>query len=215
MVKDIYIIGVGGFAKEICLLINAINTSSKTYNLKGFIDINPTDSSVKVEHQNYPVLNEADHLQEPVNHTCCYVIGVGNPKLIEQISKQFAGREFPNLVHPNVVKGETVILGHGNIITAGCILTVDIKIGNFNIFNLNTTVGHDTIIAQGNVFNPGVNISGGCKIQSYNLFGTNATVLQYLNIGDHNIIGASALITKPIENKGLIVGMPAKRLKDL
>ncbi len=215
MVKDIYIIGVGGFAKEVCLLINNINHQKLTYKIKGFIDVNPAISDCIVEGEKYAVIQESEHLKNNLLSDECYAIGIGNPKILEQISKKFSGRVFPNLVHPNVVKGDSVKLGEGNIITAGCILTVDIKIGSFNILNLYTTIGHDTVIGNGNVLNPSVNVSGGCDIKNYNLLGTSATVLQYLNIGTGNIIGASALVTKTIESNGLIVGVPAKKIKDL
>ena len=35
--KDIYIIGSGGFAREVAVLIDAINSAGKIYNLKGFV----------------------------------------------------------------------------------------------------------------------------------------------------------------------------------
>ena len=87
-----------------------------------------------------------------------------------------------------------------------------VKIGSFNVFNLNTTVGHDTVIGNYNVFNPGTNISGSTKIGNRNLFGTSSTVLQLIQIEDDNILGASSLITKNVSNKNIMVGVPAKKL---
>jgi carbonic anhydrase/acetyltransferase-like protein (isoleucine patch superfamily) len=92
---------------------------------------------------------------------------------------------YPNLVHPGaVVDMSRIELGKGNMITAGCVFTVDIEVGDFNLFNLNVTVGHDVRIASGCVINPSVNISGGVVIGNGVLVGTGAQVLEGLAIGD-------------------------------
>ncbi|MFT4644265.1 MAG: serine acetyltransferase, partial [Planctomycetota bacterium] len=42
---------------------------------------------------------------------------------------------------------------------------------------------------------------------------TSATILQFLNINNDVIIGANSLINKSINEKGVYVGVPAKRIK--
>ena len=143
------------------------------------------------------------------------MVGIGNPQIIFKVSEKFKNYSFPNLIHPNFIGHlETINLGIGNIITAGCILTLQIKIGSFNIINLNTTIGHDSTIGNCNVFNPGCSISGGVKIGNCNLFGTNSTVLQYLNCGDNSILGAWAVLSKNLDSNKVAVGIPAKVIKE-
>lgn len=213
--KKIYIIGAGGCAKDVCFLINDINKVTPIYKVMGFIDYNPEITRIKVEGEEYPIIHEDDHLNGEIEPDTCYAVAVGNPIALEKIIKKFGDREFPNLIHPSVIKAVSVKIGRGNVVKAGCIFTTDAAIGSYNILNLHTTVGHDTIMGDGNVANPAVNISGGCNIGDYNLFGTNATILQYLNLGSRNIIGASTLINKPIEDKGMIIGVPGRKVKDL
>ena len=40
--KDLYIIGAGGFGREVAWLIERINSVEPTWNVKGFIDDNTT-----------------------------------------------------------------------------------------------------------------------------------------------------------------------------
>ena len=213
MEKKYYIIGSGGLAKEVHFLADQV--LGELFNFKGFIDYNPQISKIKIRGKEENVLDEIYFLENILPNEDIYLyLGVGDPQLLNKLSKRFKGYNFPNLIHDNFVGDENSIqFGSGNIVTAGCTFTVDIKIGSFNIFNLNTTVGHDTVVGNCNVFHPASNISGDVKIGSRNLFGTDSTVLQQLEIKNDNVIGGSTLINKPVDNGGIIVGVPGKNLK--
>tara|TARA_B110000211_G_scaffold218424_1_gene263226 strand:+ start:364 stop:1005 length:642 start_codon:yes stop_codon:yes gene_type:complete len=213
MNKNYYIIGSGGFAKEVYTLTLQTLTNSNYF--KGFIDLDPPKKSILIGDKNLSIFDQGDFLDTitPAEEIDLY-IGIGNPIIIDEISKIFKDYNFPNLIHPNVIYDLNYIkFGRGNILTAGCILTVDILVGSFNIFNLSTTVGHDVIIGNNNIFNPGVNISGSVEIGSSNLFGTSATILQDLKIESNNVIGASSLLTKSIKRDNVMIGVPAKKIK--
>jgi sugar O-acyltransferase (sialic acid O-acetyltransferase NeuD family) len=216
--KDIYILGSGGFAKEVYFLIHDINLSSESpvFNFKGFIDKGNEADEIKIGNKTLPIILEENFLNNDQYNSAHLAIGIGTPHILEKLFDKFSQKySFPNLIHPNFVGHmETIETGVGNIITAGCIFTLDIKIGSFNIFNLNTTVGHDTVIGSFNVMNPGVNVSGGITLGNKNLIGTNATILQYLTVGDNSILGAGAVLSKNLESNLVAVGIPAKPIKE-
>lgn len=214
--KKIYIFGIGGFAKEVYFLIQEINKVKATFEVGGFIDINPTFHPIKIGPNSYQVFDEGSFFKTSFTENICFAIGIGNPSVLNKIQDRFLSLyDFPNLIHPSVIGlFETIEMGKGNIITAGCIFTVDIVVGSFNIFNLNTTIGHDSIIGDCNVINPGVNISGGVCIGHNNLIGTNSTILQFIKIGNNNAIGAGAMVNSIIENNKVSVGVPAKIIKE-
>lgn len=212
MNKSYYILGSGGFAKEVYFL--ADECLDDTFKFIGFIDFQPKTKSILVRGNEEAIIDEDYFLENVTPSSDIHIYhGIGNPILLEKLSKRFQDYIFPNLIHPNFIGDKKSIqFGNGNIVTAGCVFTVDIKIGSNNIFNLNTTVGHDTIIGDCNVFNPGANISGSLDINSENLFGTNCTVLQMLKIGKNNIIGASSLVNKNIGDDSIMIGVPAKKM---
>jgi UDP-3-O-[3-hydroxymyristoyl] glucosamine N-acyltransferase len=105
------------------------------------------------------------------------------------------------------------VIGDGNIICAGNILTTSINIGSFNYINLSCTIGHDSFIGDYNVINPTVNISGGVKMGNEILLGTGTQILQNKNICSNCVVGAGAVVTKNLEEKGVYVGAPAKNIK--
>ena len=103
--------------------------------------------------------------QEPLS----IVIAVGEPRLKAKIRGKYNNPliSFPTLVHPSVIFGdkESIKIGQGSIVCAGCILTTDINIKDFVTLNLQCTVGHDTVIGNYSSFMPSVNISGEVDIK--------------------------------------------------
>lgn len=207
--KNIVIVGSGGFAKEVAFLIDEINNRSFEWKLLGFID-----DRTGINNGKYNVIHD-DMWLENIAEEMYVVFGIGNPGLIKKLYFEFSKNpniKFPNLIHPNVVADwERVHFGHGNIICAGNIFTTDISVGSCNIFNLSCTIGHDSWIGNFNVINPSVNISGGVRLGDEILLGTGSQILQYVEIDGQTIIGASALVTKNIREPGVYIGSPARR----
>lgn len=212
--KEYYILGSGGFAKEVYFFAESVLQGTSTF--KGFIDLQPGQKHLKVRGREEAILDEATFLKniKPSEDTHLYM-GIGDPKLLLKLSRRFEKYTFPNLFTKNFIwDQQSISLGRGNIFTAGCILTTDIEIGSFNVFNLASTIGHDVIIKDCNIYNPGTNISGNVTIDSGNLFGTNSTVLQNIKIGSGNVVGASSLVNREIGDNNVLVGVPAKKIKN-
>lgn len=209
MTQSIYILGSGGFAKEVYFLIKEIDG----FDFKGFVDLDENEN-ISFEEGEFRVYSEKEFLKEENPQTTQLAIGVGSPSLIHKLSSKFKDFKFPNLVHPTVIMDrQNVKFGAGNIITANVIFTTCIKVGDMNIFNLSSTIGHDVKIGNYNVINPTVNISGGVEIGNTNLLGVGSTILQYKKIGNDCIIGASSLVTKDVLDNETVIGVPAKPIQ--
>lgn len=201
--KDIYILGAGGFAREVYFLISQVGN----YSVKGFVDVK-AGPAIKIGDKMVSVLGEDDLI--PLKGASL-AIGIGNPKIIRKLATTFGQDfDFPNLIHPGAIGDwNNIRLGKGNIITANCVFTTDIQVGSFNIFNLATTVGHDALIGNYNVLNPCVAISGFVKVGDTNLIGVKATVLENKTIGNNSIVGAASLVLKNVPDDVTVVGVPA------
>lgn len=119
---------------------------------------------------------------------------------------------FITIIHPTAIISDWVKIGKGSIITAGTILTCNINIGNHAQINLQTTIGHDCSI--GNYFTtaPNVNISGDCKFGECVYFGTNSAIRQGIRICDNVIIGMGGIVVKDINEEGVYIGNPVRKL---
>lgn len=211
--EKIVIVGAGGFGREVEWLINRINKVKPTYEIVGFAD----DGKEKGEQVGHSEVIYTTEELSKVNEELNIVIAIGNAKVRKMIAEKLLVNDklsFPNIIDPAVIyDDDEVILGDGNIICGGTIMTVNISIGNFNIINLDCTIGHDDILKDYITIYPSVNVSGNVVVENCVEIGTGTQIIQGLSIRDNVIIGASAAVVKNIVEEGTYVGVPVKRLE--
>lgn len=207
--KNIVIIGAGGFAREVVWLINRINKVYPTWNILGYLDDNLKQKGKVL--LGYPVLGELDLSIKLSNNDTYFICAVGAAKIRKEIINKLGDIKYAKLIDPSVQIDDTIKIGDGSIICAGNILTVDITIGEHVIINLDCTIGHDAIINDFVTVYPSVNISGNTNIGTMVEMGTGSKVIQGLSIHRETIIGAGGVIVKDISESGVYVGVPAKK----
>lgn len=209
--KDLYIIGAGGFGREVAWIVERINSIKPTWNLKGFIDDNETLWGSK--EGEYHVLGGCEHLStlEDVYAVCAVGSSNVRKKIIEKLKDTSV--KFATLVDPSVLYSNSVKIGEGAIVCAGTIITVDVNIGNHVIVNLDCTIGHDAVIDNFVTIYPSVNVSGNVLIGECSELGTGTQIIQGKKVISNTIIGAGAIVVKDCIESGTYVGSPAKKIK--
>lgn len=205
--EDIVIVGSSGFAKEIHWLIKRMNDKLPRWNFKGYVDSDISKPEVIGDDEF--LKNNKDYLN--------VVIAIADPLIRKKLVTMYKSNKhlyFPNLIDPSVLMSDKIVLGEGNIICAGSVLTVEIGLGNFNIINLDCTIGHEVEIKDFVTINPSVNISGKVCLENGVSIGTGTQVLQGQRIGENTVIGAGAVVTHSVPNDCTAVGIPAKVIKD-
>lgn len=209
--KNIAIIGAGGFGREVHKLLDEINKKNKIWNLIGYFD---DGKELRSEINALPFLGDVNSISDRADiHYAA--IAIARPEIIFKISRFLNGLNIgmPNLIHPSFELEEDFInIGTGNIICYGFYMTRNIDIGDFNIFNSRVTLGHDVKIGSYNVFMPNVQISGDCKIGDSNMFGMNSSVLQNVSVGSGNSLGAHSFLIKSVPDGMSLFGIPAKKV---
>jgi sugar O-acyltransferase (sialic acid O-acetyltransferase NeuD family) len=208
--KDIVIIGAGGFGREVVWLIECINKVANEWNIVGFVDDNESIQGTVIN--GYKVVGNIEWLR----HQEFYVVNaIGDPitkkKVMERIKD--SKNNYPILIHPNVICSNKVKIGEGSIICAGNIITVNIEIGKHVIINLDCTIGHDAILGDYTTVLPSVNISGFVKTEECVSIGTSSAIIQGVTVGKNSIIGAGAVVVKDLPANCTAVGIPAKPIK--
>lgn len=208
--KDIAIIGSGGLGKETTVLLHHINEQELTWNLTGFYD-DEIKAGQKIA--NYLVLGKIDELNK-IDHPLYVVVAIGDPAVKKNVVQRIQNPQikFPILVHPSANLGLNIQIGEGTVITAGCQLTIDIKIAKHVLLNLNSTVGHDVIIGSYSSVMPGVHLSGNVKIGESVLLGTGASILQQVEIENCVIVGAGSVVNRSVKENVTVAGVPARSI---
>lgn len=212
--KDLYLIGAGGFSTEIIHLVELIQKNKKKWQSLFLLD--ETIEPITKELRGIKVVGGLEVIRE-IDYEIDVVVTINNTiarkRIIESLQPN-ANINFPNLVSPyTIIDEENLNIGCGNIIMHYIILSTHLHIGNFNTFNSYTGIGHDCKIGDFNSFGPRVAISGNVIIGDLNDFGVNSTVLQKKTIGCNNQIWLNTSITKNIKNDGVYFGIPAKKVQ--
>ena len=195
------IIGYGGFAQEVW------NSIKKTDGVE--IEVFFVDDEYYVgQEKTYPISDFNPYTYE-------VIIAIGDPKVrFNMVSKLPKETKYFTHIHKSVIiLSDNVELGEGSIVCAGSILTSNIKVGSHCHLNLQTTIGHDTTIGDFFTSAPGVKISGNCNIGHRVYFGTNSCVKQKIKITDDVTIGLNSGVVKDINESGVYIGTPSKKIK--
>jgi sugar O-acyltransferase (sialic acid O-acetyltransferase NeuD family) len=116
-------------------------------------------------------------------------------------------------IHPTaLIMGDDIEIGEGSFIGAYSILTSNIKLGKHTILNRGNHVGHDCEI--GNYFSamPGAIVSGNVIIHDLVYMGNNSSIKEKLSIHSLTTIGMNGAVVKDIEELGIYVGVPTKKI---
>ena len=143
------------------------------------------------------------------------MIGVAEPKDKKAIESRLPqGTVYWSYVHPSaqILDESLVGIGLGSMVGPNCVIVCNSTIGKHSYLNLATTIGHDTNLGDCFTSSPGVNISGDCNIGNRVYFGTNSCCRQKVTICDDVMIGMGAVVLNDINQPGIYIGCPARRI---
>lgn len=211
--KDLIIIGAGGFGREVAWAAERQNKAAPTWNILGFMD--DADDVQGANINGYKVLGK---LADSGNYPDAYfVVAVGasrtREKIVSDMKAVNPSVKFGTVIDPSVEMSDLVTVGEGTIICVHTIITVNAEIGSHVIINLDCTVAHATVLKDFVTLYPSVNVSGNTTIGHAVELGTGTQVIQGKTVGDYSIVGAGAVVTKDIPAKCTAVGCPARPIK--
>lgn len=205
--KTIAILGAGGFAREAYF-----HLQHSDYGQFIFVDDASPLQELKLNGTILPVVKD---WKFAAYSDCTFIIGVGKPSAkAAMVSKALAAglKPAPTFIHPRALVQDAEV-GHGGIITPGCLVTTNVKIGNYVLVNLNSTVGHDAVVEDFVTINPGCHISGNTIVGTGVLLGTGTAIRESTTIAASATTGAQAAVVSHLTEPLTYVGVPAKPLK--
>ena len=207
--KNLIIIGVGGFAREIYWHAKDSIGYGVEWQIKGFLDGDVKLSAAAYELLPEKVLGDVDTYEICAGDV--FTCAVGTPKarkvLIEKILAR--GGEFINVISKLAKIIPTAEIGRGVIISPFVGISDRARLGDFVALNAQTIIGHDAQIGNFSCVMPHVAISGGCKIGSKVFIGSGAVIMPKAKVEDNATVGAGCVVLKKVRAGVTVFGNPA------
>ncbi len=207
--RSLLILGAGLFGEEIASLAE----DTGKFEVCGFVEGVDRDQCDR-KLLGKPVI-WIDEIEKNINSVAavCAVGSSSRKEFIEQVaSPQIV---FTSIIHPSAQLSHGCILGEGAIICAGSIIATKTTIGNHVIINRGCLIGHHNSIGDYVTISPGANIAAKVHIGNSTYIGMGAIILDGISIGSNSIVGAGALVTRDVPDNVLVMGLPAKIVKNL
>lgn len=139
------------------------------------------------------------------------------PAYRQQLEKEVMDlgfNQWANFVDITAIIALSASLGEGININAGVVIGANSHFGKQVLINRSVSIGHDAIIENYVTFGPGCVICGHCTIGEGTFIGAGSTILPKVKIGSNAVIGAGSVVTKDVSSNSIVVGNPAKVVKE-
>jgi sugar O-acyltransferase (sialic acid O-acetyltransferase NeuD family) len=187
MIRDIIIVGAGGFGREAAWTLERINEEAPAWRILGFADDNPALVSGSVD--GYPLLG----VPEKASHDhpgAAVFVALGDNSLRESVYRRLRGHNFPTLIDPSAEVAPTAEIRHGAFVGPRAVISVGADLGKFVVVNARAGVGHDSRLGDFSQVCPGATLSGHAVLGEHAYVASNACVAPGVEVGARAKIAA-------------------------
>ena len=207
--KDVIIVGAGGFGREVVQIINDNNKIKREYNILGFIDDNA--NALNGKKCNYAILDSIS--SHSPKSECIYICAIANPLLKEKIMLQLKqnGAKFESLIHHTASVSEYASLGEGLVAYPNSWIGADAIIGDF-VTLLSSNIGHDAQVGSFTTISSNCDLTREVNIGKRCFLGSSVSIIPERKIGDDVYICAGSVVFTNVKEGRKVMGYPAKRV---
>jgi sugar O-acyltransferase (sialic acid O-acetyltransferase NeuD family) len=206
--KEIVLVGGGGHALACLDVIEATNE----YHVVGVLDMSPTNLPV-------PYLGKdeiAPHLIQNKPHLL-FINTVGQVRFTTSRRRihdfyTSIGVQWATVISPLAYVSPHALIGEGSIIMHGAIVNAGAEIGNQCIINTRAIIEHGVSVGDFCHVSTNAVINGDSILGSDTLVGSSATLIQGVRVTDFVVIGANSTVVKSINEEGIYVGSPIRKM---
>ena len=195
--RDLFIVGAGGFGREAVWTVERINAAAPEplWNVIGFADDDPAKADGNFE--GYPMLGTCEQASKD-NPGASVFIAIGDNRIRRDIYRRLRGHDFPAFVDPSAQVSPTTEFRHGTYIACEAVVSVGTEIGKFVIINARAGVGHDSKVGDFANIAPGVSLSGHTTVGEDAFMGTNSCTAPGMTIGAGATVACGTPVLKDV-----------------
>lgn len=207
--KKIYVVGAGGFGRELIWWIKDINKVKPTWEIMGFLDDDP--QALDNYDCDYYVVGSIRDWRPKDDEE--FALALGTPMLKREIVEimKSKGAKFATIIHPTALLSEFAHYGEGFIMFPYSKLSANSIVGDF-VTLLSTAIGHDTVIGDYSVISGNCNVIRNVNIGNDVFLAAGVSIAQNVRIGDGAYLGLGSVILKDVKPGDIMFGNPARTM---
>lgn len=209
--KRLYIVGAGGFAREIYSYLNETDFEYNGYELAGFL----SDYDDDLVGFNFKHGIKGSIKTTQLNPTDVLIMGIADCVFKEEVFNFYRsqGMKFISYIHLSAFVGIGVEIGEGSVLCPYSTLTTNIKIGECTTINAHSSIGHDASIGSFCTLSGHCDITGGVNVGDRVMFGSHALVIPGKVVESDSIVGSGSVVIKKVKSGTTVFGNPASKIK--
>ena len=209
--KNLVIIGAGGFGREMFATAREAVGYGETFTVKGFLDGNP---SALDGFSGYPeIIGTPETYQIEENDVFITALGsIAARRRCAAMIEERGGR-FISVIHRSASIGPNVTVGDGSLVAHNVVLTADIKVGWHSCVFHGTVIGHDTVLEDFTHVYSLVSVGGGVRIAEGASVFPGARIVPRVEIGAGATVGIGSAVVRGVPPGVTVFGVPAERLR--
>jgi sugar O-acyltransferase (sialic acid O-acetyltransferase NeuD family) len=206
--KDLYIVGAGGFGREVYAWLLDLPECNVEWKICGFLD----DNLQALDGFKYApgVVARVSDFQPASNDLFVCAIGARAHKRRVCEGLKDRGATFYTVVHPTAIVGANVSLGAGVVLCPRVSVTCDVEIAEMAMLNLHCTVGHDVRIGAWSTISAQCDLTGFVQLGEDTFLGSGVRVIPGKRIGDGAVVGAGSVVIRHVRPGQKVFGNPAR-----
>lgn len=127
--------------------------------------------------------------------------------------KSISGRIPSNCIHPQAVVSRYAALGHGNLVSAGTIISADVLTGDFNSIQAGVVIETGAKTGSFNSIGSGTKICTGAIIEDEVQIGAGAVICAGVVVQSGAVIQPGSIVIKSVNRNKKVGGNPADVIK--
>lgn len=196
-------------------MIEALNHEPR-WEIVGLLDADPALVGRRI--LGIPVLGDDGYLEQVaargVHHFFIGVGSVGDASVRRRLYTMAVERGMTAVVvvHPRAVVSPSAVIGPGTAVLAQAVVNAGALLGVNVIVNTGAIIEHDCVVEDHAHVATGARLASTVRVGRGAHVGAGATVRQRISIGEAAVVGIGAAVVADVPAKGVVVGVPARRL---